>query len=88
MELRQLARLGPSQLQPVCELSASQCAENLRHARRRDRERGWRGSDRDRNERNLSFMLGDRDMGVALGAAEHLTKPIDPRALLELIDQL
>jgi hypothetical protein len=25
-----------------------------------DRERGWRGSDRDRNERNLSFMLGDR----------------------------
>ena len=25
-----------------------------------DRERGWRGGDRDRNERNLNFMLGDQ----------------------------
>jgi hypothetical protein len=29
--------------------------------RSEDRQRGWRASDRDRNERNLSFMLGDRD---------------------------
>ena len=30
----------------------------------------------------LVTMLGDRDMGLALGAAEHLTKPIAPQELI------
>ena len=33
----------------------------------------------------LATMLGDRDMGVALGAAEHLTKPIDAQELLRVL---
>jgi CheY-like chemotaxis protein len=33
----------------------------------------------------LVTVLGDRDMGFALGAAEHLTKPINPRELLRLL---
>ena len=33
----------------------------------------------------LVTMLGDRDMGFALGAAEHLTKPINPKELLQLL---
>jgi DNA-binding response OmpR family regulator len=33
----------------------------------------------------LVTMLGDRDMGFALGAAEHLTKPINPKELLRLL---
>ncbi|MET0600234.1 MAG: response regulator [Mesorhizobium sp.] len=33
----------------------------------------------------LVTMLGERDMGFALGAAEHLTKPINPKELLQLL---
>jgi signal transduction histidine kinase/DNA-binding response OmpR family regulator len=33
----------------------------------------------------LVTVLGDRGMGFALGAAEHLTKPINPRELLRLL---
>ena len=33
----------------------------------------------------LATMLGDRDMGVALGAAEHLTKPVDAQELLRVL---
>jgi len=33
----------------------------------------------------LITALGDRDMGFALGAAEHLTKPINPKELLRLL---
>lgn len=33
----------------------------------------------------LVTVLGDRDMGLALGAAEHLTKPVDPKELLRLL---
>ncbi len=33
----------------------------------------------------LVTMLGDRDMGFALGAAEHLSKPINPKELLRLL---
>lgn len=33
----------------------------------------------------LITVLGDRDMGFALGAAEHLTKPINPKELLRLL---
>jgi signal transduction histidine kinase/DNA-binding response OmpR family regulator len=33
----------------------------------------------------LVTVLGDRDMGFALGAAEHLTKPINPKELLRLL---
>jgi signal transduction histidine kinase/CheY-like chemotaxis protein len=33
----------------------------------------------------LVTVLGDRDMGIALGAAEHLTKPVDPKELLRLL---
>jgi CheY-like chemotaxis protein len=33
----------------------------------------------------LVTVLGDRDMGLALGAAEHLTKPIDAKELLRLL---
>ncbi|WP_137392382.1 hybrid sensor histidine kinase/response regulator [Rhodoligotrophos defluvii] len=36
----------------------------------------------------LVTVLGDQDMGVALGAAEHLTKPIDPAELLEVLDRV
>jgi signal transduction histidine kinase/CheY-like chemotaxis protein len=33
----------------------------------------------------LVTVLGDRDMGLALGAAEHMTKPIDPQELLRVL---
>jgi len=33
----------------------------------------------------LVTVLGDRDMGLALGAAEHLAKPVDPKELLRLL---
>jgi signal transduction histidine kinase/CheY-like chemotaxis protein/BMFP domain-containing protein YqiC len=33
----------------------------------------------------LVTMLGDRDMGLALGAAEHLTKPIVPHELIRVL---
>jgi len=33
----------------------------------------------------LVTMLGDRDMGLALGAADHLTKPIAPQDLLRVL---
>ena len=33
----------------------------------------------------LVTVLSDRDMGLALGAAEHLTKPIDSKELLQLL---
>jgi len=33
----------------------------------------------------LVTVLGDREMGYALGAADYLTKPIDPEALLEVL---
>jgi signal transduction histidine kinase/CheY-like chemotaxis protein len=33
----------------------------------------------------LVTVLGEQDMGFALGAAEHLTKPINPRELLRLL---
>ena len=33
----------------------------------------------------LVTVLGDRDMGFALGAAEHLTKPINPKELMRLL---
>jgi signal transduction histidine kinase/DNA-binding response OmpR family regulator/HAMP domain-containing protein len=33
----------------------------------------------------LATILGDREMGLALGAAEHLTKPIDPAQLLPVV---
>jgi CheY-like chemotaxis protein len=33
----------------------------------------------------LATILGEREMGLALGAAEHLTKPIDPSQLLPVV---
>jgi signal transduction histidine kinase/CheY-like chemotaxis protein len=36
----------------------------------------------------LVTVLGDQDMGLALGAAEHLTKPIDPAELLKVLDRV
>jgi DNA-binding response OmpR family regulator len=36
----------------------------------------------------LVTVLGDRDMGLALGAAEHLTKPIDSKELLRLLHRV
>jgi signal transduction histidine kinase/CheY-like chemotaxis protein/HAMP domain-containing protein len=36
----------------------------------------------------LVTMLGDRDMGLALGAADHLTKPIAPSALIRVLTRL
>ena len=33
----------------------------------------------------LATVLGDREMGLALGAAEHLTKPIDPAELARVL---
>jgi len=36
----------------------------------------------------LVTVLGDRDMGVALGAAEHLTKPVDPQELRRVLSRL
>jgi signal transduction histidine kinase/DNA-binding response OmpR family regulator len=33
----------------------------------------------------LVTVLGDREMGYALGAADYLTKPIDPEALLDVL---
>jgi PAS domain S-box-containing protein len=33
----------------------------------------------------LATILGEREMGLALGAAEHLTKPIDPAQLLPVV---
>ncbi|MFC7400022.1 response regulator [Chelatococcus sp. GCM10030263] len=36
----------------------------------------------------LVTVLGDQDMGIALGAAEHLTKPIDPAELLQVLDRV
>ena len=35
----------------------------------------------------LLTILGDRDMGYALGAAEYLTKPIDTAALIEALER-
>ncbi len=35
----------------------------------------------------LVTILGDRDMGFALGAADYLAKPIDPRALLRVLER-
>jgi CheY-like chemotaxis protein/anti-sigma regulatory factor (Ser/Thr protein kinase) len=35
----------------------------------------------------LVTMLGDREMGYALGAADYLTKPIDVRTLAQLLDR-
>ena len=36
----------------------------------------------------LVTVLGDRDMGVALGAAEHLTKPVDPQELMRVLSRV
>jgi signal transduction histidine kinase/DNA-binding response OmpR family regulator len=36
----------------------------------------------------LVTVLGDREMGFALGAAEHLTKPVDPQELLRVLARL
>jgi CheY-like chemotaxis protein len=36
----------------------------------------------------LATVLGDRDMGVALGAAEYLTKPIDPPELMRVLSRI
>lgn len=36
----------------------------------------------------LATVLGDRDMGLALGAAEHLTKPIDAEELREVLNRI
>ncbi|WP_051631242.1 response regulator [Afifella pfennigii] len=36
----------------------------------------------------LATVLGDRDMGLALGAAEHLTKPVDASELKRLLGRL
>ncbi|MBZ8135416.1 response regulator [Afifella sp. IM 167] len=36
----------------------------------------------------LATVLGDRDMGLALGAAEHLTKPVDSLELKQLLGRL
>jgi CheY-like chemotaxis protein len=36
----------------------------------------------------LVTVLGDHDMGFALGAAEHLTKPINPKELLRLLARI
>ncbi|MGF7160935.1 signal transduction histidine kinase/CheY-like chemotaxis protein/HAMP domain-containing protein [Rhodoligotrophos appendicifer] len=36
----------------------------------------------------LVTVLGDRDMGFALGAAEHLTKPIDPQELARVLGRI
>ena len=36
----------------------------------------------------LATVLGDRDMGLALGAAEHLTKPVDAEDLKRVLDRI
>jgi CheY-like chemotaxis protein len=36
----------------------------------------------------LATVLGDREMGLALGAAEHLTKPIDPADLIRVLGRV
>jgi CheY-like chemotaxis protein len=36
----------------------------------------------------LVTVLGDRDMGVAPGAAEHLNKPVDPQELRRVLSRL
>jgi signal transduction histidine kinase/DNA-binding response OmpR family regulator len=36
----------------------------------------------------LVTVLGDRDMGLALGAAEHLTKPIAPQDLIRVLSRV
>jgi signal transduction histidine kinase/CheY-like chemotaxis protein/HAMP domain-containing protein len=36
----------------------------------------------------LVTVLGDREMGIALGAAEHLSKPIDPAELLSTLHRI
>jgi CheY-like chemotaxis protein len=33
----------------------------------------------------LATVLGDRDMGLAFGAVDHLTKPIDPQRLVDTL---
>ncbi len=35
----------------------------------------------------LATVLGDRDMGLALGASEHLTKPIEPTDLMRVLSR-
>lgn len=34
----------------------------------------------------LATVLGDREMGLAFGAVDHLTKPIDPQRLIDALD--
>ncbi|MBL9059811.1 MAG: response regulator, partial [Mangrovicoccus sp.] len=34
----------------------------------------------------LATVLSDREMGLAFGATDHLTKPIDPKRLVEVLD--
>ena len=36
----------------------------------------------------LATVLSDREMGLAFGATDHLTKPVDPRRLVEVLDSL
>ncbi|MEP2120288.1 MAG: response regulator [Bauldia litoralis] len=36
----------------------------------------------------LATVLGDRDMGLALGAADHLTKPVDSEDLKRVLDRV
>jgi CheY-like chemotaxis protein len=36
----------------------------------------------------LVTVLGDREMGIALGAAEHISKPVDPAELLRTLDRI
>jgi CheY-like chemotaxis protein len=36
----------------------------------------------------LVTVLGDREMGIALGATEYLTKPVDPYELLRVLNRL
>jgi signal transduction histidine kinase/CheY-like chemotaxis protein/HAMP domain-containing protein len=36
----------------------------------------------------LTTVIGDREMGLALGAAEHLTKPLDPAEFLRVLGRI
>jgi signal transduction histidine kinase/DNA-binding response OmpR family regulator len=36
----------------------------------------------------LATVLSDREMGLAFGATDHLTKPVDPRRLVEALDSV